>query len=172
MLWQSSFLFLKLTGVSVTTNALLIKSNDSFFVSLHLKLGSFWANTQLVDIFNYQIFAVADGPADNKNFVLVHQFARITDAKRLFLFSPTNLTKTSANISISELFFGANWLEREAAELFAHHFFNKKDRRNLMLCYGDSTAPFNKAMPSLGLTELSYSVFNDTLMLHKLTLQH
>jgi NADH:ubiquinone oxidoreductase subunit C len=54
-------------------------------------------------------------------------------------------------------------LEREASELHGLTFLNKKDLRNLMLQYGDVTAPFVKSAPSIGLTEFHYDSINDTL---------
>jgi|TARA_B110000238_G_scaffold32410_1_gene33189 NADH:ubiquinone oxidoreductase subunit C len=63
--------------------------------------------------------------------------------------------------SIAELFPNAAWLEREIAELFNFIFEGRKDTRNLMLQYGDSSAPFQKFFPSIGLKELSYDFLRD-----------
>jgi len=73
--------------------------------------------------------------------------------------------------SITELFFAANWLEREVSELHAITFNGKKDIRNLMLQYGDSTAPFQKSFPSIGVKELFYNPVKDTLVQNPVTVQ-
>ena len=43
-------------------------------------------------------------------------------------------------------------------------FEGKKDLRNLMLQYGDTSAPFRKSYPSVGLSELMYDSVLDTLI--------
>ena len=43
-------------------------------------------------------------------------------------------------------------------------FNNKKDLRNLMLQYGDTSVPFQKSSPSIGLKELFYDSVNDVLV--------
>ena len=81
------------------------------------------------------------------------------------------LAKNDSLDSIAELFTAANWLEREIAELHGVSFFGKKDLRNLMLQYGDSTAPFQKAFPSIGIKEIFYNPVKDTLVQNHLSLQ-
>jgi NADH:ubiquinone oxidoreductase subunit C len=43
-------------------------------------------------------------------------------------------------------------------------FVAKKDLRNLMLQYGDSTAPLRKLYPSVGHQELVFDPINDTVV--------
>jgi len=69
-----------------------------------------------------------------------------------------NLIKENFFDSISELFYAANWLEREIAELHGCLFYGKKDSRNLMLQYGDLTVPFQKSSPSIGYKELIFNI--------------
>ena len=73
--------------------------------------------------------------------------------------------------SISELYSNSNWLEREISELNAVFFFNKKDLRNLMLPYGDTSAPFLKNFPSVGTKEIYYDSLIDNLSQNNLTIQ-
>jgi len=77
----------------------------------------------------------------------------------------------SSLFSISELFYSANWLEREVSELSGVAFLGKKDLRNLMLQYGDSSAPFQKSFPTVGLKEMFYSPIADTIIQNPVTLQ-
>jgi NADH-quinone oxidoreductase subunit C len=73
--------------------------------------------------------------------------------------------------SISELYPNASWLEREVAELHGTVFNNKKDLRNLMLQYGDTSTPFRKSSPSIGVKEFYYDSVNDILSQVPVTLQ-
>lgn len=42
-------------------------------------------------------------------------------------------------------------------------FGDKKDLRNLMLQYGDASAPFRKSYPSIGSKEIFYDSVTDSL---------
>jgi NADH:ubiquinone oxidoreductase subunit C len=62
-------------------------------------------------------------------------------------------------------------LEREVAELHGVNFFGKKDLRNLMLQYGDSTSPFQKSFPTIGLREMYYEPIKDTIIQNPVSVQ-
>jgi NADH:ubiquinone oxidoreductase subunit C len=111
--------------------------------------------------------------------VVVYNFHSLHSQNRFFVFTqniPSTvkskvLTKNDSIDSITELFPAANWLEREISELHGISFFGKKDLRNLMLQYGDSTAPFQKFFPSIGIKELFYSPIKDTLVQNHISVQ-
>lgn len=63
------------------------------------------------------------------------------------------------------------WLEREVAELHGTNFRGKKDVRNLMLPYGDASAPFRKSFPSIGRKEMFYDGVNDLILQLPISLQ-
>ena len=77
------------------------------------------------------------------------------------LFFLTNSSSTASVKSVAELFLNANWLEREVSELYGFVFEGKNDTRNLLLCYGDSSAPFLRLVPAIGLKELFYNITSD-----------
>jgi NADH:ubiquinone oxidoreductase subunit C len=118
----------------------------------------------LLDIFSYEIPLNVKKNKNIQNLqpltsssskVLIYNFQSLLNHTKTLIFSlnlkvAESLTRTK---SIAELFPNANWLEREVAELFNFIFEGKKDMRNLMLQYGDNTAPFQKFFPSIGLKE-------------------
>jgi NADH:ubiquinone oxidoreductase subunit C len=89
--------------------------------------------------------------------------------------SKQNINKNSISWnslkSITELFLNANWLEREISELNGIFFSGKKDLRNLMLPYGDTSAPLRKSFPSVGLKEIFYDSVTDLLIQNPVSLQ-
>jgi len=103
--------------------------------------------------------------------VVVYNFHSMFYHNRIFIFSQHNQHIFNSKIqnnyytlnSITELFPAGNWLERENSELHGINFLGKKDLRNLMLQYGDSSTPFNKSFPSIGENELVYNPINDTI---------
>ena len=50
-------------------------------------------------------------------------------------------------------------------------FAGKQDLRNLMLTYGDSSAPLRKSAPSVGFREVFFDINNDVLVQTPITLQ-
>ena len=93
------------------------------------------------------------------------QFRLIIFAKNA-KYSLSKVKKTTYEVldSISDIFNSANWLEREISELHGVLFSNKKDSRNLMLQYGDSTTPLCKSQPTIGLVEMVFNLVLDTIV--------
>ena len=74
-------------------------------------------------------------------------------------------------MSITELYFSANWLEREINELHGIIFSGKQDCRNLLLQYGDSTIPFQKAFPVIGFQEFFFNPVKDIVVQNPISIQ-
>jgi NADH:ubiquinone oxidoreductase subunit C len=98
--------------------------------------------------------------------IVVYNFHNLTLQDRYFFFAINKITSLVGLglSSISELFPNSSWLEREIHELHGVGFGNKKDTRNLMLQYGDTTVPFQKTSPSIGYKELFYDSLNDVVV--------
>lgn len=114
--------------------------------------------------------------------IVVYNFHNLYNQERFYVF--THLFSTSIAYpfsrfntlnnkitSIADLFCAANWLEREVSELHNVTFSSKKDLRNLLLQYGDSTAPFRKAFPSIGLREFFYNPVKDSIVQNPISIQ-
>lgn len=63
------------------------------------------------------------------------------------------------------------WLEREITEMCGIFFENKKDIRNLLLQYGDTSTPFRKSYPSIGTKETIYDSTDDYIKQNKVSIQ-
>ena len=144
-----------------------------------MRFSTVFYSNQLVDIFSYELpINNTDIIHINKSFyttnsITVYNFHNLTSQERFFIFC-TELSNKSCNFSlnsIADLFPNANWLEREVSELHGVVFTNKKDLRNLMLQYGDSSTPFRKSSPSIGIKEVFYDSINDTIVQLPLVVQ-
>jgi NADH:ubiquinone oxidoreductase subunit C len=62
-------------------------------------------------------------------------------------------------------------LERELSELSGIFFAGKKDLRNLLLQYGDTTIPMRKSFPSIGTREIFYDSVTDLLIQTPVSIQ-
>ena len=147
-----------------------------YYTSLHFRFSSLYYLTQLVDIFAYEL------PSENSNSetslrttesYIVYNFHNLVFQDRFFLFCVDSFGSKFGNFvnSVAEVFPNANWLEREVSELHGVAFTNKKDLRNLMLQYGDTTVPFQKSSPSIGYKEIYYDSVSDVLIETPITLQ-
>ena len=138
--------------------SLLLKDDLCYYTILHFKLSTNFYNSQLSDIFAYETSVSTKSLTSNT--VIVYNFHNIFFHDRVFLFS----LKRHAVKSVTDLFPNAAWLEREVAELHGLNFNGKKDVRNLMLQYGDTSAPFRKSYPSIGRKEMFYDGLNDLIV--------
>lgn len=157
-------------------NSLILPKLTFYYIALHLRFGSLFYMTQLSDIFAYELPVSNNHTNDSGESALlnkrvsescvVYNFHNLLWQDRFFLFcidSRSGVNSSNLN-SIAELFPNASWLEREVAELHGIVFNNKKDVRNLMLQYGDTTSPFQKSSPSIGYKEVYYDSVSDVLI--------
>jgi NADH:ubiquinone oxidoreductase subunit C len=72
--------------------------------------------------------------------------------------SPTSAT------TVEDLFYNANWAEREVSEMSGLFFSSKNDTRNLLMPYGEFFHPLKKVSPSIGLFELYYDLVSDLIV--------
>jgi len=168
------YIFFKKCGVffkTLTTypsSHILIPSTFLMFLVLHLKLSSVTPQTQLIDICVYEVpyATILDTP------ILVYTFRSLT-FKQILQVTLVNFIFNEEGVfsSISEVFPNVEWLERECAELHGIFFNYKKDLRNLLLPYNDSSFPFQKIAPSVGFFEYWYDTTNDFIRQTPVTLQ-
>lgn len=105
--------------------------------------------------------------------IVVYNFHNLTFQERFFLFCVDSSPRFSSFRlnSVAELYPNASWLEREVSEFHGIIFNNKKDLRNLMLQYGDTSAPFQKSSPTIGVKEVFYDSINDILVQNPVSIQ-
>ena len=126
---------------------------------------------QFIDIFGYEIPTTCSMSQEQRfSAINVHNFHSLRNQDRLLVFTHST-TKSSFVCSISELFSAGNWLEREAHEMHGVFFSGKKDIRNLMLQYGDSSSPLKKSFPSIGLREMFYDPIKDIVVQNPISIQ-
>jgi len=163
--------------------SILVNTNTLLWLALHLRLAQGFYKTQLVDIFAYETpnFSVTQGNAQVSKTTptTVYNFHNLLNQARYFIFTTSVLgsssktygSHTAAIDSVTELFATSWWLEREVAELHGVVFLGKKDTRNLMLQYGDTSTPFKKSNPSTGFREIYYDSVSDLIAYYQLSFQ-
>jgi NADH:ubiquinone oxidoreductase subunit C len=171
------YVFLNLTKISFLNFTfyqkhsifLFLHPSYVYFLNLHLRLSSPFYSLQLTELFSYELPS-SPLTQTSSTTIFVYNYLSVFSQARLFLISPSSTTSRTP-LSLAELFLNANWLEREAAEMTGSNFYGKKDSRNLLLCYGDSSSPIKKAFPSIGLREIYYDSPSDTLIQNPVSIQ-
>lgn len=162
------FAFLQNTTFRTKNLHLLLPDYLLYYTALHVKLSSRTTDSQLVDIFGYEnpLSASSATLAPNTaTSVLVYHFHNLFSQERLYLFACSlSSSHHPSPKSVDELYASSWWLEREAGELGGLCFEHKKDLRNLMLQYGDASAPFKKSYPSIGFKEVVFDSVTDTVV--------
>ena len=172
---NAPYVFLSNSSFRTRGASILVPDTLLYFFTMHLKFSSSSSSTQLIEIFAYDnpVSGVESSRSPkNSGTALVYQFHNLFRQERLFVFV-SNLKSTTVCVpkTIGDLFFSSIWLEREVSEMHGICFEKKKDLRNLMLQYGDASAPFRKAYPSIGTKELVFDSVTDTLIQNSLSLQ-
>ena len=168
LLLHFDFLFLKNKNRADKNTSILLTPSTLYFLALHLKLSSLFYSIQLSEFFSYEL------PSTTHDNIFLYNFHLLEKQQRLFIFIYRDLKNKNINhnlSSISELFLNINWLEREVAELHGLFFTGKKDIRNLMLQYGDKSAPFQKSFPAIGTKEIFYDINNDFIIQLPISIQ-
>lgn len=76
-----------------------------------------------------------------------------------------NFYKKQSLYSIERFYKNANWLEREAAEMYGILFREKRDIRKLLTDYSNFENPLLKSYPSEGFFDVFYNFFDDQVVL-------
>lgn len=162
--------------------SIVLPQSVLYYTTFHFKFSSIFYSTQLVDIFAYELPISSNNTSNNNSIfsktltsdsIVVYNFHNLTFQERFFIFA-VNIKSQISNFalnSVTELFPNAWWLEREVAELHGVNFQGKKDLRNLLLQYGDTSVPFQKSFPSIGVKEMFYDSISDLIIQAPLTIQ-
>lgn len=97
---------------------------------------------------------VVDYPERENRFEVVYNFLSVRYNTRLRV--KTSVNEITPVESISSIFKGANWFEREAWDLFGVFFSGHPDLRRILTDYGFEGHPLRKDFPLSGYVEVRY----------------
>ncbi|KAL3962737.1 hypothetical protein ACCO45_004260 [Purpureocillium lilacinum] len=96
----------------------------------------------------------ADYPTRDNRFEVVYNLLSVRHNSRIRV--KTYADEASPVPSVTSLFDGANWYEREVYDLFGVFFAGHPDLRRIMTDYGFEGHPLRKDFPLTGYTEIRY----------------
>lgn len=76
-----------------------------------------------------------------------------------FLFFPSSNSLSNSINSIDKIFKNANWVEREASEMYNINYQWKNDTRKILIDYCKNEYPLLKSYPSEGFQDVFYNFF-------------
>ena len=103
---------------------------------------------QLIDV------TTVDTPADMDRFTVVYNLLSVTKNHRLRVKVKTD--EATPVPSVVAVYPAANWLEREAWDMFGIFFAGHPDHRRILTDYGFDGHPLRKDFPVTGYVELRY----------------
>ncbi|RYO77261.1 hypothetical protein DL766_010044 [Monosporascus sp. MC13-8B] len=95
-----------------------------------------------------------DYPTKDQRFEVVYNLLSVRHNARIRVKTYTD--EASPVPSITPLYDGANWYEREVYDMFGVFFVNHPDLRRIMTDYGFEGHPLRKDFPLTGYTEIRY----------------
>ncbi len=141
----------KIKNSKINFNELLleIKPEDLLEVIIFLKSDDNCKFKQLIDI------AGVDYPQEEKRFKLIYLF--LSHEKNLRIKISINFEQVTKIHSITKIFSSANWMEREAFDMYGIQFINHPDLRRILVDYNFKGHPLRKDFPLTGFNEVRYS---------------
>lgn len=152
------------------------KSNDNHFLVFMYQLGpevltflkfSIYSHTHsLIDVTgvdlsklkNYNLFFNTDDLVMQPKFfekaIIYNTLDYVSNSRYVFFYF---LSNSESKHSISDVYFNANWLERELVEFFNIKLINRSDTRNLLLDYNFTANPLLKNYPTEGHQEIFFN---------------
>ena len=147
----NSELTTKINRTEIKHNQIYLETDkdDLIDVVLFLKTNNDTKFRQLIDI------TVTDYPENNQRFEVVYLFLSHEFNHRLIL--KYTITEKEIIPSITSIFPGANWMEREVFDMYGVSFKDHPDLRRILTDYGFEGHPLRKDFPLTGHTEARYS---------------
>lgn len=153
------------TETCVPNHYLVYINKNNFFLTTAILKNEFFSSksslieSTAIDSLNYNNFSIETNVTGTPRVLPFYLFYLYSTKIRLTII--LNNTNNSAISSIDKLYKNANWLEREAAEMYGIYYKNKKDCRKLLLDYTKDENPMLKDFPTEGTNDIFYNFFED-----------
>lgn len=109
-----------------------------------------------------------DYPEKKKRFELVYSLLSIVYNHRIQVTTTTD--EITPVDSVTDIFNSADWLEREAWDMFGIFFIGHKDLRRILTDYGFRGHPLRKDFPVTGFVEVRYDEIEKRVVTEKVSL--
>ena len=147
----NSELTTKINKSEVKHNQIYLETDKENLIDicLFLKTNNDTKFRQLIDI------TAVDYPERNQRFEVVYLFLSHEFNQRIVL--KYSISENEVIPSLTSIFPSANWMEREAFDMYGVSFKDHPDLRRILTDYGFEGYPLRKDFPLTGHTEVRYS---------------
>ena len=161
----NSELTTKINNSLIENNELLVNTepNNLHSVLLFLKSNTQCKFKQLIDI------VPADYPNEEKRFKIYYLLLSHENNSRIKISINFNIEEKIP--SITKIYPSANWMEREAFDMYGFKFRNHPDLRRILTDYGFDGHPLRKDFPLTGFNEVRYSEKDKKVIYEKVKLE-
>tara|TARA_B100001750_G_scaffold233801_1_gene234433 strand:- start:101 stop:700 length:600 start_codon:yes stop_codon:yes gene_type:complete len=161
----NSELTTKINNSLIENNELLVNTepNNLHSVLLFLKSNTQCKFKQLIDI------VPADYPNEEKRFKIYYLLLSHENNSRIKISINFNIEEKIP--SITKIYPSANWMEREAFDMYGIKFRNHPDLRRILTDYGFDGHPLRKDFPLTGFNEVRYSEKDKKVIYEKVKLE-
>jgi NADH-quinone oxidoreductase subunit C len=151
--------------------SITVKAGDYLAVALQLRDDPSLAFEQLVDLCGLDLASWKDAPQEGPRFVVVSHLLSLAKNWRLRLkvVCPDNEVPMVA--SLTEVWSGVNWFEREAFDLYGIIFEGHADLRRILTDYGFIGHPMRKDFPTAGHVEMRYDPEHKRVIYQPVTIE-
>ena len=133
-----------------------------------VKVVSFLRDDPRCSFYSIIDITAIDWPSRDKRFDVVYHFLSPTKNARVRVKIETDEATPVA--SLTDVFPGANWFERETYDLYGVLFTGHPDLRRLLTDYGFDGHPLRKDFPLTGFVEVRYDVEQKRVVYDKVRL--
>ena len=140
-----------ITQLSLSADTYVIHINGNYLLPFmfFMRFNSMCNFTVLTDL------AALDVLAGYRRFFICYNLLSLRQNVRVLV--KIRLNDDDAVKSLTPIYVNANWLEREAWDMFGIFFYNHPDLRRILTDYGFEAHPLRKDFPLTGFKEVSYS---------------
>lgn len=143
-------LFLAKVQINIKENLIIITTKHEYLLSLV----RFLKDNQQLQFKTLVSITAVDYPNNKDRFEINYFFLSYKLNTRIII--KLNTSDTKPVDSVTSIFKGANWYEREVWDLFGVFFSNHPDLRRILTDYGFEGFPFRKDFPQTGFVEVRY----------------
>ena len=148
-----------------------VRAEDHYQVAKALRDEPALAFEQLIDLCGVDYSEYRNEPWDGKRFCVVTHLLSISHnwRVRLKVFAPDDDLPGVA--SVTDLWSGANWFEREAFDMYGIVFDGHLDLRRILTDYGFIGHPLRKDFPVTGHVEMRYDAEKQRVIYQPVTIE-
>ena len=150
---------------------LTVRAADYFEVATTLRDHPELKLEQLIDLCGVDYSSFGDGTWEGPRYAVVSHLLSVSKNWRLRLKTFALDDDFPVVASLTEVWNGANWFEREAFDLYGIVFDGHVDLRRILTDYGFIGHPFRKDFPVSGYTEMRYDAERGRVIYQPVTIE-